>query len=345
MSRPFATWSRLWSKDAPRRKTDAEERPVPWRIDAVSRPDAELIETLSRPDAKPWQRLRACAELIRFGQIGMVVPHLVDLMEISALKPRVEELLEQCQKLRALDLETPEARNRPAQEDGPGEVGFWSAPADSRTTVVAFAGKGKRLGVSMYFMRSLLQQHDVNVIFLFDWKDACFLGGVSGLGESVEETAAGIRRLCAEMGTRRLICLGQSLGGYAAIRYGAELGADAVMAFSPVILPVLEGEIFERIRAATHDDLTPADVDLRPLLGGRKRTPLTWIIFGEESLVDLQSAEYLAGLPRVIPYPVPGIDKHTVLTPLALSGEFSPLFARLSAEIGRGRWRATPPKR
>jgi pimeloyl-ACP methyl ester carboxylesterase len=146
--------------------------------------------------------------------------------------------------------------------------------------------------------------------------------------------------MCAEMGTRRLICLGQSWGGYAAIRYGAELDADAVIAFSPEILRVMGGAGLERIRAAVGGEVDPADLDLRLLLSRRHRTPRTWIVYGAGNAADTRSAEYLAGLPGVVQRAVPGINHHAIMAPLVISGRFSRIFERISAEVGPGRWRA-----
>jgi len=313
---------------------------IPTRIDRVSRPDPRVFEELRRADLAPRERLRACALLIGFGEIGTAVTHLAALMDVPACRPRALQLFAQCQQLKALEIAARAAppRARASQRAGE-EDGFWAAPAGSETTVLAFTGRAKRLGMSTYFFDRLLAPHGVNAIYLFDWKDALFLGGVNGLGDSLAETVASLRRKCAEMGTRRLICLGQSAGGYAAIRYGLELGADAVMAISPTVAQPMSGMPLRRIRATLGDNVDAADLDLRVWFGRRSPTPRTWVIFGAGCAADAQSARVLAGLPGVVVQPISGFDHHAILAPLVVSGRFSSLLAGICEEVGPGRWR------
>ena len=181
-----------------------------------------------------------CIYLIRFGQVGAAATHLASLAEIPALRERVEALLATCRDLRKLDVG---GQPSPQATESAGELedqGYWSVPVGSKTTLIAFTGLAKRLDISIYFMQRVLEPYGFNVIYLFDWENAFYFGGVRGLGSNVADTVDRLRRMCSQLGTRRLVCFGQSSGGYAAMRYSLELRADGVLAFSPVILGAMD---------------------------------------------------------------------------------------------------------
>lgn len=60
-----------------------------------------------------------------------------------------------------------------------------------------------------------------------DW----YLGGIATLGTDIPTTGEKLREVCERY--RRVICVGNSMGGYAALVFGAIIDADRVIAFSP----------------------------------------------------------------------------------------------------------------
>lgn len=154
----------------------------------------------------------------------------------------------------------------------------------------------------------------------------------------MRETVAGLRRKCEELGTRRLICFGQSSGGYAAILYGLKLKADGVLAFSPVILPVMEPRSLDRIEAAKGRRLNRRDVNLHRTLARSREAPPITIVYGDRNETDARSARHLAGLPGVAEHPLAGVEVHGTVETTSRSGEFPMIFSALCDEIGQGRW-------
>lgn len=73
-----------------------------------------------------------------------------------------------------------------------------------------------------------------NHLFLRDSLNAWYHRGIPGLGSHVDEVAGTLRGLIRSMGVSRVITIGQSMGGYAAIMFGLLLGADQVVAFGPL---------------------------------------------------------------------------------------------------------------
>ncbi len=295
-----------------------------------------MIKALSRQDLSPPQRLEACRRLIAFGEIGLAVLHLTALSEVPGYEGRVANLLRQCRRLRSMNVRPPPKAGEAV--DAGGSAGFWCAPAGSDTTVVAFTGRSRRLGVSMYFMQGLLSEHGVNAVYLFDWSNALFLAGVAGLGRDVPSTVAALSGILAEMGTKRLICLGQSWGGYATIRYGVELGADAIIAFSPIVMALRFEERWKTVCAAAGVAVEEEELDPRVVLERRSPRPRTWIIHGDRNRPDTEAACHFDGVPGLIRLPVAGVSQHNILAPLAVSGRFSPLFRKVCDEVGPGHW-------
>lgn len=308
-------------------------------IKRFSRPDPAVLAILDDPEAGAKARLRACRHLIRFGEIGAATTHLVALLDNPKVRPAVETLLAQCRELKALGMDAePAPSTAEPDTDSSADTGFLSLPRGSETTVIAFTGRGRRLGISTYFMERVLRDTGVNLIFLFDWRDAFYLAGVDGLGADAAEAASGIGKLADDIGTKKLVCLGQSAGGYAAIYYGEALRADGVIAFNPVIEPVISGVSHDRICSVLGRTPEPAEIDLRQIYLRSKRPPVTRIVFGADAASDRKSAEYMGGDLGVSLQPVAGIKGHAIVTPLVLSGEFRSVFDSFLQEVGPGRW-------
>ena len=102
-------------------------------------------------------------------------------------------------------------------------------------TLVVFPGLRNHLsGLPYHCLDAWFAALPLNVIYLRDFKFRSFLAGVEGLGDGPEASAAGLRQLAGDLGSDRLLMLGLSSGGFAAMRYGALAGADGVLAFAPL---------------------------------------------------------------------------------------------------------------
>lgn len=89
-----------------------------------------------------------------------------------------------------------------------------------------FVGLAARLGVDGVFLRDQR----------LDW----YLGGVRGIGDDMAAVCAFLRGVISIRPRRRVVCIGQSSGGYAALRFALEIGPDAVIAFAPQTRPMTE---------------------------------------------------------------------------------------------------------
>ncbi|NJM20899.1 MAG: hypothetical protein HC836_32550 [Richelia sp. RM2_1_2] len=76
-----------------------------------------------------------------------------------------------------------------------------------------------------------IAQRQLNKIFLKDSTNSWYHNGVQGLGESIDEVAQSLQALIESMQPSRIIAVGQSMGGYAAIAFGILLKVDTVISF------------------------------------------------------------------------------------------------------------------
>ena len=210
---------------------------------------------------------------------------------------------------------------------------------------LAFTGKAMRLDISIYFMQRLLSRFGLNVIYVFDWADAFYYGGVTGLGTNLRQTTRSLRALCRELGSKKVICFGQSTGGYAAIRYGVELKADGVLSFSPVILPVQKQRWLDHIARKTGVRLQPREVDLRVVLERVHRVPFTRIVYGDGNPADVRSARHLAGVTNVVEHALPGVTTHGTVEETTLAGTFPDILNDFCRDVGIRAGRRIRPRR
>jgi hypothetical protein len=73
-----------------------------------------------------------------------------------------------------------------------------------------------------------------NRLLVRDLQNSWYHRGVPGLGTHVDEVAGTLRSLIRSIRPSRVMTIGQSMGGYAAILFGMLLRADRIVAFGPL---------------------------------------------------------------------------------------------------------------
>jgi ribosomal protein L16 Arg81 hydroxylase len=89
-----------------------------------------------------------------------------------------------------------------------------------------FYGRSKKL--------EKLADRPINRILLRDFENAWYHRGVRGLGNGIDEVRDRLQALIHEICPSRIITIGQSMGGYAAILFGQLLNVDQILAFGPL---------------------------------------------------------------------------------------------------------------
>ena len=129
-----------------------------------------------------------------------------------------------------IDLVPSETGNVTAEFSGPGKplvitFGFYADPA---TTVAAFEFQGRLKKLE------LITGRELNKLFLREPSMRWYLAGIEGISHDVASTAEALRDAVDRAGAASVTVIGQSMGAYAAILYGALIGADKVISFGPL---------------------------------------------------------------------------------------------------------------
>ena len=192
-------------------------------------------------------------------------------------------------------------------------------------------------------LHPIVAERPLHLIYLFDERGLGCGAGVASMGASYRETVRGLRTLLDSIDARQVYTLGVSRGGYSAIRYGLDLDAAAVLAFSPFVDVLHDfrrgsargAAIVARARAVDPD----AAVDLRPLIeAAAARTPIH-IWYGRDVPFDCHHARYVDGAPGVRTRPLKNSPDHNSLLTVVTDGRIERALDVLLRPAATGRSR------
>lgn len=104
---------------------------------------------------------------------------------------------------------------------------------DSSTLLILFGGIAGGVSMPVYEFFRVTEGYPVKRLFLRDPRHAWYLRGLPGVGDDAESIRTGLEEAIRRADVRRVVMAGASAGGFAALRFGSQLGADRVLAFSP----------------------------------------------------------------------------------------------------------------
>lgn len=286
---------------------------------------AELLEVAASA-VDPKQRIVACDMLVRIGLFDEAEAHLQALTETAATGAEARKLLAVCRQLRRWGIVGQLERYRTIAgpdaglPDFSGESGFLMARRpNAKKIIFVFTGNARQIWVSLHMLHQLLPD-DCHVIYLKDNRTAGYLFGIEELADDYAGTVAALRRVIASLGGLPVYCLGSSGGGYASLRYAMDLGALAVLAFTPAtdasslnLLPDFTG--LGRLTAG-------AAVDIRTFYAEAKNPPRVSLVFGDAEPNDAAACRRLAELATVTLHPIPGYDRHDAVSHTMATGTF-----------------------
>ena len=204
-----------------------------------------------------------------------------------------------------------------------------SEPDPSGRVALVFSSLADRAaGMPVRFLDGILARQGFQMIFLRDYSRCAFTCGIRSLGTTAEATLASLRDLLEREQARSLITIGMSGGGYASLRYGIALGADALFAFSggtvakPADMEALGDRRVPVVARLTERRATQADFTrpVRDVLAELETAPSIHLFFGDESNEDRAHAEDLSGFAGVTLHPVHEHGRHDVFTTLLSQG-------------------------
>jgi len=167
--------------------------------------------------------------------------------------------------------------------------------AGASVVLLAFCGRAQRIGMPLNMIHRWFGQLGVHFIYLRDYQRANYDKGIQSVAPDLPTTFGVLRQVIAELGASRVVCYGNSLGTYGALRYALELQAEAVLTFAgPTNLtPSFVGSsMLERMRVAP-------GIDLRPLYEDASCAPRAHLVYPEHEPDDRAQAENFSGLPNV----------------------------------------------
>jgi hypothetical protein len=221
------------------------------------------------------------------------------------------------------DLGMPDvAACQPATPLGPP---FRVLVAGADRILLVFLGAGRRLWRFMSTLHRLLKPFGTHIVYLCDSRIVSYARGIDGLGSSYETALAALRDLCRALapGRPRIFCFGQSMGGIGALRYGLDLGAEAVLATGGMTsLAANVGDPVPEDEKAVSRRLGADAVDLLPLFRAAAVIPRITLIHAAGMGRDTLHAQRLAGLPGARVVAIPDLDGHDVLPRLIAEHRF-----------------------
>jgi hypothetical protein len=184
----------------------------------------------------------------------------------------------------------------------------WRAPAAEKIVLV-FTGPDTRFWAHHVLQFRALKPFGQHILFLQDSRLACYTDGIDGLRRGYENSLEDLRALCSELGNLPIYCMGRSTGGFGALRFGLDLEAQAVLAFSPrtslaANLEPRADEVYAR------DMLGERAIDLKPLFAARTSIPRLTLYYGALNGSDVRHAQRFADLPGAQVIALEGLAGH-----------------------------------
>lgn len=280
--------------------------------------DSEIFARLAHLDetAAPgvnW-RLQYSLFALRAGQEAQGRQTLAQLSGLDVVGPTARSLLA------ALESLGPAEPRAPVVADAHVRV---VRQPDARGTLLVFGGLlGGLSHIPDRHLDRLLADLPANVIYLRDPYSQVFLKGVPELGPDEPAMQAALIRQIADLGGGRVVTMGGSAGGYAALRAGLAIGADAVISLAGFVTPGA-AEAGDHVHGRQGlDELFGGDAqthDLRPALRSDPRLRLTHVVGGSYA-PDLARARAIEGLDNARVLVMPGVDTHHVALPAIADG-------------------------
>jgi hypothetical protein len=194
--------------------------------------------------------------------------------------------------------------------------------------LVAFAGFAGGLGIRPSEFFDLTADITANRIFMRDVRKLWYQKGVAGVAEDLDGVTAYIAGKKEELKPSRLLLVGNSAGGYAAIVAAILLGDGRAIAFAPQTF-LDRGHRFLHRDRRCHDlflevHRTPGKryTDIKPLLRERSPSCEIDIYYSTLDRLDKVHAERLSFSPSVRTHPV-GEGGHGIIKHMARTGELA----------------------
>ncbi|NOT28713.1 MAG: hypothetical protein HOP16_21735 [Acidobacteria bacterium] len=262
------------------------------------------------------------------GQLAAVERAVRLLLKVSPSLPYARSMCGVFDRLPPAD-----GTQSPFVDDPKKDAQIVSRPG-SDLVVVLFCGRGLRLGLPLPVMHRWIGKLPASLIYLRDFTSHAYLKGVPSFGPDKRSAIAELRRQIERLHGRRVCCYGNSGGVYAALHYGLELGAQAVLCMAGKTNRTREFSAFspsEHRAARLQQEHPDVQLDARRLYEHAPNPPRVRIVYGDGNWSDRRHAEHMAALKCVTLRPIEDYAGHRAALELITRGEYQQLLDWLVA--------------
>ncbi len=281
--------------------------------------EADEVPDFGAGTLKKW--FKAIDELLINGRVEPA------RFTLNHLRQREPELDWPGNVLELIDLMPGGAVTGPRFEDDPDKDVQIIRCAGSKAVIFAFCGRNHHMNMPLWLFDRWLGRLGSSIVYLRDFDQTHFMGGIRSLGDR-KATLAALTQIRGELGADRVLCLGNSSGGYGALAYGLDLQAEAALNFvGPVNLEPDFNTYLNRADAAEamRSQFPDLPLDLRAAYLAAPRRPRSFLVYGEQCWDDRLHAEHMAGVPGAALVPVAGLEGHGSIPELIRQGRFAAL--------------------
>lgn len=220
-------------------------------------------------------------------------------------------------------------------KDGGGPIAVDFAPK-SNVLLIAFGGLKRGVGrIQPFEFFNLTRGVNCKKIYVRDMNLAWYHKGLPGIAKNIDGIAKHLKGLIKKSGAKKVVCVGNSAGGYAALLFGHLIGANVVLAFAPqTFISKHERKVHKDIRwegaqmRNAHGSPTRQEryFNLKRVLGGRTKYR---IFYQRKSRLDKIHAERMRVVFTVILHPHDeGGGDHYLVVHLKKSGALKKILLR-----------------
>ncbi len=278
----------------------------------------KLIDEASDSKGALDRRFRAAHDLLTFGYIDKA-KEILNTMPPSARRTARLARIDQIEAGEALLKHVvPEAETEMHEQLGRKLSGIMIIPSQEPTpfALIFFGGNGER---NFTLPHQLINRKHMHMIFLKDSQRCFSLAEISRLGPTYETNLPRLKRILEELEATSVYCLGTSAGAFPALKFGLELEAQSVLAFSGT--PSLEIADDPGATMAKYPQLLQLYKKARHLgtsmvteyMNSRSHPSVTFV-YGEKNERDAFFASRMAGVKGVDLDPIEGFSGHGAFT-------------------------------
>jgi pimeloyl-ACP methyl ester carboxylesterase len=200
----------------------------------------------------------------------------------------------------------------------------------SRKVIIVFTGLDPRFWLSLMVLHGFLKRLGTHIVYLNDLRQLIFFDGLETVAKGYGRLLDALLKTVNALGADEIHVMGNSAGGFTALRYAADLHAKTFLGTSirsdlssGSSLPM--GDFFRNPALEAYPQMK---IDLKPLLAYNAWPERIMLFCGEDNPVDLPHAMHLADLPNVELTMLAGYGYHDVISGLLGRGMFEDVLKR-----------------